>query len=147
MHCAFVRSQVSKPTNAIKRHQIAGFRHLRGGVLGASRFAPLGVSIGRAKGRPELVAAMRGIGQTQQEVAGKLGVDQKTVSNDLNRNFPNESEPPTITNSRGQSRPATYKKSEPTPKPRAEPVTTQFTSAVAEMGRATSCFARLGSTR
>ena len=42
--------------------------------------------------------------QTQQQVADKLGVTQRTVSNDLNRNFSNEESPSTITNSRGQNR-------------------------------------------
>lgn len=55
------------------------------------------------------VAVFSREGQSQQETADKLGVDQKTVSNDLAgdvRNFPNVP-PATRTNSRGQECPTT----------------------------------------
>jgi predicted XRE-type DNA-binding protein len=69
-----------------------------------------------AKQRPELVARMRAKGLTQQEIADTAGVTQRTVSNDLNRNFSNEdAAPPTITNARGQQRPATYTRTESIP--------------------------------
>ena len=76
-----------------------------------AEYMALNVGIARSD-RPELVLSFRKAGQTQQEIARKLNVDQKTVSNDLakvNRNFPNEV-PETVTNSRGQERPATYRK-------------------------------------
>jgi uncharacterized protein (DUF433 family) len=59
--------------------------------------------------RPELVARMRRTGLTQREIADTAGVTQQQVSNDLrlNTNFGNE-QPETITNARGQQRPATY---------------------------------------
>ena len=79
-----------------------------------AEYMALNVGIARSD-RPELVLSFRKAGQTQQEIARKLNVDQKTVSNDLakvNRNFPNEV-PETVTNSRGQERPATYRKPEP----------------------------------
>lgn len=60
-----------------------------------------------ARQRPELVARMRATGLTQQEIADTAGVSQRTVSDDLNSNSANE-QPTTITNSRGQQRPATY---------------------------------------
>lgn len=78
-------------------------------ALWEHRYAGLGVRIDRRE-RPELVAELRQIGQTQQEIADKLGVSQQSVSNDLrevNTNFGNQ--PASITNSRGQERPSTYK--------------------------------------
>lgn len=58
---------------------------------------------------------MRGLGQTQQQIADKLGVSQRTVSGDLNSKIANEGsraeddQPTKITNKRGQSRPAHHK--------------------------------------
>ena len=57
--------------------------------------------------RPELVARMRAQGLTQQEIADTAGVAEATVRNDLNRKTAVEVGG-TITNSRGQQRPATY---------------------------------------
>jgi hypothetical protein len=45
---------------------------------------------------------------TQQQIADTLGVDQATVSRDVNMQMHIEDSPATITNSRGQQRPATY---------------------------------------
>lgn len=61
------------------------------------------------KQRPELVSRMRGAGLTQQQIADTAGVSQDTVHRDLNTDIGNEDAPaPTITNSRGQQRPASY---------------------------------------
>lgn len=83
-------------------------------ALWEHRYAGLGVRIDR-RDRPELVAELRQIGQTQQEIADKLGVEHRTVKRDVaelrSKGHLSHSEP-TITNSRGQSRPATYKKKE-----------------------------------
>ena len=68
---------------------------------------------------------LHGVGQTQQQVADKLGVSRRTVSNDLNRNLPKEGEPPTITNSRGQKRLANA----------LESVTERFTGAYTALSR------------
>lgn len=73
------------------------------------------------KQRPELVARMRAKGLTQQEIANTAGVSQRTISGDLNSNSANDPEAvATITNSRGQERPATYARTEPTPEPAGE---------------------------
>ena len=63
-----------------------------------------------SKSRPEIVARLRAKGLTQQEIADTAGVSQRTVSGDLNSNFANE--PQSVTNSRGQQRPATYARTE-----------------------------------
>lgn len=63
-----------------------------------------------SKNRPELVARLRAKGLTQQEIAATAGVSQRTVSGDLNSNSANQ--PESITNSRGQQRPATYSRTE-----------------------------------
>lgn len=60
-----------------------------------------------AKQRPELVARIRAKGLTQREVADTAGVTDATVRRDLNRQMSDEA-PESITNSRGQQRPATY---------------------------------------
>ena len=57
-------------------------------------------------------AALRCLGQTQQQVADKLGVTNATVSRDLSEFTNVNSLPETITNSRGEARPAAYKKKE-----------------------------------
>lgn len=64
-----------------------------------------------SKSRPEIVARIRAAGLTQQEVAATAGVAKATVQNDLKAN--SGLEPPTITNSRGQQRPAAYTRTEP----------------------------------
>lgn len=56
--------------------------------------------------RPEIVARMRSHGLSQKQIGDTLGVSQRTISGDLNSNIANEA---TITNSRGQSRPTSYK--------------------------------------
>ena len=66
-----------------------------------------------SKNRPELVARMRAKGLTQQEIADTAGVNHATVSRDLANANSDDAEPPTITNSRGQQRPATYSRTEP----------------------------------
>lgn len=67
--------------------------------------------------RPELVERMRAKGLTQQDIADTAGVSRRTVADDLlNADSPIET-PETITNTRGQQRPATY-----TPNEKADPV-------------------------
>ena len=78
--------------------------------LWAERYSALGVRIDRRE-RPELVRALRGIGQTNEEVATKLGVNERTVRRDFSTGQMSDSGS-TVTNSRGQSRPVTYKKRE-----------------------------------
>lgn len=71
-----------------------------------------------SKSRPEIVARIRAAGLTQKEIAETAGVGQSTVDRDLKTQMGNEDAPATpITNSRGQSRPATYTRSEPEPEP------------------------------
>lgn len=65
-----------------------------------------------SKQRPELVQRMRRSGLTQQEIADTAGVSRPTVAADLNADSDIEA-PPTITNTRGQERPATYTKADP----------------------------------
>lgn len=78
------------------------------GDLWEARFSHLEVIVPRSV-RGRVVESFRRAGLTQQEIADKLGVNHATVSRDLaNAN----SAPATITNSRGQSRPTTYKKRE-----------------------------------
>jgi hypothetical protein len=65
--------------------------------------------------RPQLVARLRSEGLSQQSIGDTLGVTDRTVANDLNRNISDEDQqPPTIVNARGQERPTTY-----TPRPPA----------------------------
>ena len=80
------------------------------GDLWEARFSHLEVVAPRSV-RGRVVESFRRAGLTQQEIADKLGVSQKTVSNVIS-NFTNDDQPASITNSRGQSRPATYKKKE-----------------------------------
>ncbi|RBP66368.1 hypothetical protein DFO66_103315 [Brevibacterium sanguinis] len=92
-------------------------------ALWEHRYSRLGVRISRDE-RPELVAALRSIGQTQQEIAEKVGVHVNTVANDISTHKIVGSE--SITNSRGQARPASYStepKSEPDPPPNVDPDT------------------------
>lgn len=78
------------------------------GDLWEARFSHLEVVVPRSV-RGRVVESFRRAGLTQQEIADRLGVNHATVSRDLaNAN----SAPATITNSRGQSRPTTYKKRE-----------------------------------
>lgn len=69
-----------------------------------------------SKSRPEIVARIRAAGLTQKEIAETAGVSVGTVNGDLKFSSENETPAP-ITNSRGQSRPATYTRSEPEPEP------------------------------
>lgn len=78
--------------------------------LREAEYADLGVVAPRAD-RPELVTRLRAKGLTQRQIADTVGVSQQTVSR-LNTQMSNENAPATITNSRGQERPATY-----TPRP------------------------------
>lgn len=66
----------------------------------------------RNKGRPELVSRMRAKGLTQQEIADTAGIHRRSVERDLNAHMRNEDPAPTITNTRGQQRPATYARTE-----------------------------------
>ena len=69
--------------------------------LWEDRYAGLGVRISRHE-RPELVAALHSLGNNQTQIAKKLGVDQKTVSNDV-RKIPNV--PESRTDSLGRVQP------------------------------------------
>ena len=83
--------------------------------LWADRWEPLGISVPRTV-RPLAVEQMRRERLTQQQIADKLNVGQSTVDRDLRRlntQMGNGSLPETITDSRGQERPATYRKPEP----------------------------------
>src|SRR5699024_6941066 len=82
--------------------------------LWADRWEPLGISVPRTV-RPLAVEQMRREHLTPQQIADKLNVGVGTVHRDLSRpDFPNgKSLPETITDSRGQERPATYRKPEP----------------------------------
>jgi hypothetical protein len=65
--------------------------------------------------RKELVPKLRLTGMTQQQIADTLGVSQYTIHKDLNIETNNEVQPVTITNARGQERPATYQRRALTP--------------------------------
>lgn len=79
--------------------------------LWADRWEPLGISVPRAV-RPRAIEQMRRERLTQQQIADKLNVGVGTVNRDLAAHFPNgKSE--TITNARGDERPATYAKPAP----------------------------------
>lgn len=129
------------------------------------RYSSLGVRISREE-RPELVAALRGIGQTQQGIADKLGVNHATVSRDLANANSGSSElrsqptnvdsPATITNSRGQERPASYAPrgvdpdtgeildEAPAPaNPRRRPITDAFFEATYDLGKLVERIERL----
>lgn len=82
--------------------------------LWADRWEPLGISVPREV-RPRAIEQMRRERLTQQQIADKLNVSQFTVSKDLRgANIDiNNGLPATITNSRGEERPATYRKAEP----------------------------------
>lgn len=84
-----------------------------------AEYADLGVKVPSAD-RPELASRLRAKGLTQKSIADTLGVSQRQVSTDLNSRTSNEDQPPTITNSRGQQRPASYA---PRPEPDPEPET------------------------
>jgi hypothetical protein len=70
--------------------------------------------------RREVVARLRADGMTQQRISELTGIPQPTVSRDLNIQLNNEAAPATITNARGQERPAAYER-RPEPTPQAEP--------------------------
>lgn len=75
-----------------------------------AEYMALNVGIARSD-RPELVASFRKAGQTQAQIAKKLNVHVNTVAGDISTHKIVGSE--TVTNSRGQERPATYRKPEP----------------------------------
>ena len=78
-----------------------------------AEYMALNVGIARSD-RPELVLSFRKAGQTQQQIAEKLNVNQATVSRDVvNMQKHNHDLPATVTNSRGQERPSTYAKPAP----------------------------------
>ena len=78
-----------------------------------AEYMALNVGIARSD-RPELVLSFRKAGQTQQQIAEKLNVNQATVSRDVvNMQMHNHDLPATVTNSRGQERPSTYAKPAP----------------------------------
>lgn len=88
-----------------------------------AEYASMNVGISRAE-RPELVSAMRSAGQTQREIANKLGVGTMTVNRDLNP-------VPNGTDQSGEDR------------PRATPIPRQFDGAVVDLQRVTSRFRRI----
>lgn len=78
-----------------------------------AEYMALNVGIARSD-RPELVASFRRAGQTQAQIAEKLNVARTTVLNDLRSpNVKNDIGSATITNARGEKRPATYAKPAP----------------------------------
>ena len=80
-----------------------------------AEYMSLNVGIARSD-RPELVLSFRKAGQTQQQIAEKLNVTDRTIRNDLAALSSTGSfsgSDVTVTNSRGQERPATYRKPEP----------------------------------
>lgn len=80
-----------------------------------NRVDPVRVLFVVSRYRPLAIEQMRRERLTQQQIADKLNVGVGTVHRDLSRpDFPNgKSLPATITNSRGQERPATYAKPAP----------------------------------
>lgn len=69
------------------------------------------------KDRPELQSRMKRAGLTNSEIAATMGVGQRTVERETAkwRNDHPDEPVPTITNARGQERPATYARGEPSP--------------------------------
>jgi hypothetical protein len=99
-------------------------------ALREAEYADLGVVAPRAD-RPELVSRLRRQGLSQQQIGDTLGVSQRTVGSDLNRNSAIE-QPLTSTNARGQERPTTYAPRPPATKPtdeRIDPVTGEIVPA------------------
>ena len=94
-----------------------------------------------SKSRPELVARIRAHGLTQQEIADTAGVSRPTVAADLANA---DSDIETVTNSRGQERPASYARTddddvidaeiveddEPTPDATTDPVHAESAIAI-----------------
>lgn len=81
-----------------------------------AEYSDMGVVAPRAD-RPELVSRLRSSGLKQKSIADTLGIGQQTVSDVLNTGTGIEDQPATITNSRGQQRPASYVKPKPVPAP------------------------------
>lgn len=69
-----------------------------------SEYADLGVVAPRAD-RPELVSRLRAKGLTQQQIPDTVGVHKATISREV-ANATSDDQSATITNSRGQQRPA-----------------------------------------
>lgn len=74
--------------------------------LWGHRYAGLGVRISRDQ-RPEVVAALRSIGQAKTQIHEKTGASRVTIDRDLN--VQNVHSPGTVTNSLGHERPSEYK--------------------------------------
>ena len=72
-----------------------------GGYGGAACMVPTG-------SRPRIVGRLRELGLTQQSIADTVGVSQNTIHRDLIIDIDNQTA--TITNARGQQRPASYAK-------------------------------------
>ena len=112
--------------------EVLGYRdwnEMREEVYGGAAFM-----VPRAE-RPELVARMRRLGLTQQEIADTAGVSRPTVVNDLSSLSGTDIEAPTIVNARGEQRPASYA---PRPAPTVEDAVAEFPDLgyYAETGRA-----------
>lgn len=85
-----------------------------------AEYGDMGVVAPRSD-RPELVSRLRRQGLTQREIGATLGVSQRQVSSDLNSRTSIEDPAVTITNSRGQERPASYAPRPAPPEPTAGP--------------------------
>lgn len=78
-----------------------------------AEYMALNVGIARSD-RPELVWSFRKAGQKPHEIAAKLNVSTRTIESDTAKlRDEGAFDGVTITNSRGQERPATYRKPEP----------------------------------
>lgn len=79
-----------------------------------AEYMALNVGISRSD-RPELVASFVKAGQDKQSIAAKLNVNERTVRRDVGNlvRTGHLSGSETVVNSRGEARPATYRKPEP----------------------------------
>lgn len=93
-----------------------------------AEYGDIGVVVPRAD-RPEIVARLRGTGMKQQQIADTVGVSIDTVQRDLNA-APAALRDVTVTNSRGQERPAAYTPRAVPPLPRVEPTLAHNNGAI-----------------
>lgn len=120
---ADVRASIARARRSLERAaeeivwqiEMEAWRTLGYSSWGAMREAEYGGAafMVPAKNRPELVSRMRAKGLTQQEIADTAGVTDATVRRDLaSQPQPTNVGSGSITNSRGQQRPATYTRTE-----------------------------------
>lgn len=117
---ADVRASIARARRSLERAaeeivwqiEVEAWRTLGYSSWGAMREAEYGGAafMVPSKNRPELEARMRAKGLTNKEIGDTAGVSEATVSRDLANA---SSGPDTITNSRGQQRPATYTRTAP----------------------------------